>query len=800
MTGKNRADDLRPDTSEAPPVAEALGRRELPVVWLFLAGASAVTIWFYRDFVFYPERLIFGSDMLLEGFPLRQFLVDEVRAGRGVPLWTPHVYGGMPYVALLPGPVFYPTTLLYYLMPLYRAIGWTFVLHTFLSAAFGYFMARSFRLRPWAAAVCGTSFMLTGYVTSHLFGGQDGRMFAMTLMPLAFGLLERALRDGDIRWFAGFALVVGSQIFTPHTQVMYFSSLAFALYLVFHLVVRVRAEDGPPTRFVRPAVLTGAAFLAAAAVGAVQLLPTLELLPHVTRQAVETGYQFAASWALPPQELTALFLPDLIGSLPGQYWGSNGIKLHTEYLGAVPVGLSLLAVSVAFGGGFDREHRRTVWFLAGASVLAILFALGSVTPVHRIAHALVPMIASFRAPAMMMSAVAVFVSLLAGFGWEAVLRGREQGDLSVSWVWLGVLGAPALLFALAAAVNPQGLQNWALLSWYPEGWPRQPSPQLTASLRITGLIVVIGFGLALGTAIAVARRRAPPLAVVVLLAWTVFDLARVGGRYLITDVAERHVVSDEIIETLQAEAAPGERIWAIQLEPDMYRPNLFMFYGLSSATGSQKFVLDPYARLIDPVRIDDALLQMGGILAPLLDARYLITRTEQPEGVLELRAESGGRLLYRMSSPLSHAFFPASVEAVSDGDAAVERTRANLNPLDVAVVETTGTPPAAGAGEASITRYDPDEIELAVQADRAGLLVVSEIHHPGWHAYLDGEETPIWRTNAAFRGVEVPAGASTVRFVFRSRAFSVGRWSSIVVTLAMLGVLVVPTLRSRRRA
>ncbi len=148
----------------------AEARRDLPVVWLFLAGAAVVTLWFYRDFVFHPERLIFGTDMLLEGYPLRQFFVDEIGSGRGVPLWTPHVYGGMPYVALLPGPIFYPTTLLYFLMPLYRAIGWTFVLHTFFGAAFGYFLGRSFRLRPWAAAVCGTSFMLTGYITSHLFG------------------------------------------------------------------------------------------------------------------------------------------------------------------------------------------------------------------------------------------------------------------------------------------------------------------------------------------------------------------------------------------------------------------------------------------------------------------------------------------------------------------------------------------------------------------------------------------------------------------------------------------------------
>lgn len=782
---------------------EESGARRLPVVWLFLAGAAVVTIWFYRGFIFHPEQLIFGSDMLLEGVPLRQFLVDEVQAGRGIPLWTPHVYGGMPYVALLPGPVFYPTTVLYYLMPLYRAIGWTFVLHTFLGAAFAYFMARSFRLRPWAAAVCGASFMLTGYITSHLFGGQDGRMFAMTLMPLAFGLLERGLRGGEVGWFCGFALVVGAQIFTPHTQIMYFSSLTFALYLLFHLVVRARAQDGGPARFLRPAGLTAAAFLAGAAVGAIQLLPTLELLPHVTRQALETGYQFAASFALPPQELTAFFLPDLIGSLPGTYWGSNGIKLHTEYLGAVPLALALFAIAASFGSGLARDDRRVVGFLGGASLLAILFALGAATPVHRIAHAVVPMIGSFRAPAMMMCAVATFVPLLAAFGWEAALRMRDSGEgVRVSWVWLAFMGAPLLLLGLAAALNPRGLQSWVLLSWYPEGWPRQPGAELQAMLRTTGLVLVAGFVAAWGSALAVARGKASELIVIGLLVFTVLDLARVGGRYLLTDMAEAHLGVDSVIQTLQAEAGPGQRVWAIQLEPDNYRPNRFMQYGLSSATGSQKFVLDPYARLVDAVRLDDALYRMGGALIPLLDTRYLVTRTRQPEGALELRAEAGGRLLYRMSDTLPHAFFPATVEAVTDPAEAVERTRTNLSPRAVAVVETSGAAPAAGAGSARIVSYAPDEVELEVTTETPGLLFVSEIHHPGWRALVDGSPVEILRTNGAFRGVEMPVGTHELRFEYRSRGYGIGRLLTLVALIGLLagGLVAMSRARSRPRA
>lgn len=796
------------DVDEGARAGTTGGGRVPAAVW-FLAGAALVTILFYRDFIFHPGRLLFGSDMLLEGFPLREFFVEEIRSGRGIPLWTPHVYGGMPYVALLPGPIFYPSTILYFLLPLYRAIGWTFVLHTFLGGAFGYFLGRSFRLRRWAAAVCGGSFLLTGYVTSHLYGGQDGRMFAMALIPLAFGMLERALRTGRPRWLAGLALAVGLQTLTPHTQIVYFSTLALGLYVVCDVAARFREGQGA-ARALRPAAAVAVALVGAAALGAIQWLPTFALLDRVTRQATEQGYAFASSFALPWQEITALFLPDVVGSL-GTYWGSNPLKLHTEYLGAVPVALASLALVASWGRTLSASHRRAVWFLAGASILGLLFALGAATPVHRVAYLLVPMMGSFRAPAMMMGPVAVFVSLLAGLGWQAVLDRRdavtgEEGPPAPSVVALGLVAAPILLLGLAAAVSPDGLLGWVREAWYPEGWPRGPAPELAAALRVSGLFLLAGFGVAWGVGLAVARRRLPPGAVAVVLLVCVVDLWRVDARYLEVSPAADLLAEDDIIRTLKAEAGPGERIWALQAERPMYRENQFMYWGLSSATGNQKFLLDPYARLVGGIRPDDGLARHAQALIPLLDVSWLVSRSEQRSEVFERRAEAGGKILYRIRGELPHAWFPSRVETVGDTAEARTRVWGAPSPLDVAYVETApgtvlGPPPeaapAAGAGVARVVSYAPDRIELEAQASAGGLLVVSEVHHPGWHAFVDDVEVPIWRTDVALRGVTVPAGTHRIRFVYASAAFTGGAWLS-GAALVVLVILVATGDRFRR--
>ncbi|WP_425155233.1 YfhO family protein [Candidatus Palauibacter sp.] len=519
-----------------------------------------------------------------------------------------------------------------------------------------------------------------------------------------------------------------------------------------------------------------------------QLFPVLALLGDVTRAAAETGYEFAASWALPPQELTALFLPDLISSLPATYWGENPIKLHTEYLGAVPIALAILGVAAAWGGGLSGEQRRTVAFLAVASLLGILFALGAATPIHRIAYALLPLIGSLRAPAMMLGPVAVFVALLAAYGWEAVLEGR-QANLRVSRLALGLLGGPIALLGAWAVLDPAGLANFALLSWYPAGWPRRPDPGLAPILRTNGLLLLAGFGLAWGGGWAVSGRRVAPWVLVPILVFGILDLWRVDARYLEVRDADAALATDPVIAALQEDADPGDRVWAPNLAGSVrnYRPNELAYHGISSATGLQKFLLQPYATLVGGIIPDQGLGRDP--VRRLLNVRYLIIPGAQ-EDVASL-AEASGRHLYSIPSPAGYAFFPAEIELVSDPREAATRTWDNPDPASLSVVESRIglDPPEAGQGTAAIIRYEPDVIELDVQAERAGLLAVSEIHNAGWRAFVDGEEATIWRVNTAFRGVEIPTGPHRLTFAYRSSSFRIGVWTSLVAVLLIGAVL-----------
>jgi hypothetical protein len=727
-------------------------------VWIAAAIAGLLTVWFYRGFVFDGSTMLYGDDMINEGWQLRSFGVEEIRSGRGFPLWNPFVYGGQPYLAILPGPVFYPTSLLYLIMPLHRAIGWTFVLHTFLSGVFAYLAARSIRLERVPAAVTGLAFMLTGFVVSTLYGGHDGRMFAMVLIPLAFTFLERGLDSGRYSWFLALGLVIALQIFTPHIQLMYYSSLALTLYAAMRIGQRARSEGA---RTALPLVgLWAMAFGVAALVGLAQLLPTVQILDVAVRGgAGESGYAFASSWALPPQEISALFLPDLIGSL-GTYWGSNPFKLHTEYLGTVPLGLVLVALTAV-----RRDRRVTI--LATTALVCGLFALGAATPVHRLAYAVLPFVKQFRAPSMMLGPASLMIALLAGLGWQHVLDARREGR-AIAWTWAFALASPFLLLGLAAAVGPEGLMRWVRTAWFPAGWTRSPAMDPTAALQINGWFLLLGIGGSVGAAWAVGTRRAPVWVVTLLLLLCVADGWRINDRYLRTVDPETVFPSDTLVRHLRAELDVGERAFP-PAGMTGYGPSELSVHRIPTVTGIQKFRLEWYERFTGGLG-----MQNVGTMAALglLDVGFIVAGSGVSSDVLSLEATAPRGSAYRVLSDVPHAFFPRRVEATTDTAEALRRVL-EADPLDLAIVEGD-VAPDAGEGVATITLYEPNEIVLDVQASRAGLLFLSEVYYPAWRARIDGEPVRIYKTNTAFRGIVVPAGSHEVTFRYSAAEFRTG--------------------------
>ena len=158
------------------------------------------------------------SDQYIAGFAFRDFAVQSLRSGMGIPHWNPYLYGGLPYVAAMHGDIFYPTQLLRLALGTDAGMTWGFIVHTFLAGFLTYGFLRAWGMAFAPALVGGMAYMLSGPIASYPSPGHDGKLFVSALLPLSLWMLVRGMRDGRNWAWGAFAFVIGLATLAPHAE------------------------------------------------------------------------------------------------------------------------------------------------------------------------------------------------------------------------------------------------------------------------------------------------------------------------------------------------------------------------------------------------------------------------------------------------------------------------------------------------------------------------------------------------------------------------------------------------------
>jgi uncharacterized membrane protein YfhO len=118
--------------------------------------------------------------------------------------------------------------------------------------------------------------------------------------------------------------------------------------------------------------------------------------------------------------------------------------------------------------------------------------------------------------------------------------------------------------------------------------------------------------------------------------------------------------------------------------------------------------------------------------------------------------------------------------------------RADWDPAAEAVVEcaTGGRAGDFSAPPSAITnvQYAGNAVSLDIAAPGDAFLATAETQYPAWKAYIDGNETPIYYTNVAFRGVFVPAGRHRVEMRYSPALFGLSALVSLAAALLLIFV------------
>jgi len=436
------------------------------------------------------------SDLVLENAVWKAHIRETLAAGE-LPLWNPKILSGIPFLAAGQASTFYPLNVLFYLLPLDLAYGWFTALQVAIAGAALYVFGRVLRLRVLAALFGAVVYMFSGFlIVSVVF-----TMFlaAVPWLPLLLAVIEFIIRKQEEKGVRSFRPipyvavgvgVIGLVALAGHPELIYYTLLtagAFTLVRLLAAYARIRrttpARRAPLIRILKLAGWLLTMAVLGVALGAVQLLPLVELLPLNFREGSASLAQ-VLDWAWPSRHVFTFALPNIFGNPSHHQWfdiwtrtwtpvivNARGEPVHTifwgiknyveggNYLGLATWLLAAVAVVEAARVAWKKRlgigdwrlgdaqataksqspiSNRSiaqslnlsvspllVFFFAGLAAVALLFAFG--TPLYAILYYGLPGWSQLHSPFRWVFPFTLSMAVLGALGLNVVIGWMAQG-------------------------------------------------------------------------------------------------------------------------------------------------------------------------------------------------------------------------------------------------------------------------------------------------------------------------------------------------------------------------------------
>ena len=756
--------------------------------------------------------------------------------------WTDSMFGGMPTTSI--------TTYTEgdYTLPLYKLLftgkrpaTWLFVT---LLGAFLLFLALG---ASWPVAVGGAiAVAFCSYNFQIIQVGHNTKMQAIALMPWVLAALVYTYKSYKNIWktllgAALFGITLSFQIKANHQQISYYLAILVFFFAIVELVHSLKIKCWKPWLVASALLLVLG--VAGIATNTNKLLPLAKYTPHTMRGGSELSggegsksqgldLEYATSWSYGWEELPNLMIPNFNGGSSagamdpdksetihileraGQknlqetakrlplYWGPQPFTAGPMYMGAVSVFLFLLGLFLYKG--------RNKWWLAAATVVAVLMAVGNHFMVFtELCFKILPLYNKFRTVSMALVILQVTLPVLGFLTLDQILKediGRKQfltGLVAAAGLtggfcllcWL----APELFGSFSGPADAQ-LQNVLV---YALVLDRIALFRMDALISL--ILILASAGVLFWAFTARERKWVPVVAVVAIGIISAANLFIVGKRYLNADhfttpkdfgkpFAERPV--DQIIK---ADEDPQYRV--LDLTVDVFNSSIPSYHH-KSIGGYSPAKLQRYQDLIEHYLAPE----INGLYKQMNEAQSLEEVGEWLEtGTPVLNALNTRYIVLDENYPplvnyyaLGPAWFVESVVKAANPDEEIALLGAVDLGRQAVVTDAVNVNPGSEDDSIEMTSYAPNELHYQYSAASDRLVVFSEIYYPdGWHATVDGEPVELIRADWTLRAALLPAGEHEVVMTFLPDSYRIGAAVSrvtslllILLSLASVGLLV----------
>jgi hypothetical protein len=675
----------------------------------------------------------------------------EIRAGR-FPLWNQNAYAGTPFLANMQSGVLCPFNALAYVLPLGFAIGLAAVAKLEVAGLGTYWFLRLLGAAPPAALLGGAAFMLSGFVVAWLGYSLSS---AGVWLPVVFGAVEVLRRSASSRATAGVAAAVAVQWLGGHPETSAHVLGAAALWAAWRLRGALLGR-----------ALLGAVLGTLAA--AVVLVPFVAWLPETASLAARRAAADMPAW--PVSLVVSLLVPRYFGhpssaTLWNPVFGGNYNELSGT-VGLVP----WLILPCAFMG---RSQVAPFFAAVGALCIPMIYRVPVLTPIL----AAIPGIA-YMANLRVVLVLGFCASVLGGLGADRIMSAPGAERRRMIWpVTLVMLALTGFVVWRFRADHDPIAAGGAL------GYVRDEVVRAAALLLAGGLLIR---NILLRPAV-----RILPLAALILvqLASSV-PFAR--GFHSVMPAGEFFPRTSAI--DFLARDAGGARV-------SLPLPNIADVFGLADPTGCDAMNALRISRLVNggsdfgrygnrPATLREPV---PGPVLDLLGVRDILVKPRGPSPAPGLVVAYDGRdaRVWRNPSALPLAFLVPRTRVAGDEEALRLLETGRADPRREALV-TEGHPFSGGSGICRIEAHGPGSLVVTTAAAAPSFLVFLEAWDSGWTARVDGVRSRVVRSDYAFCGVAVPAGAHRVTFSYRPLSFTVGLILTLLAAAIMAALSAIP--------
>ena len=411
--GKRKKDKARSRHRDKPASAGSVGvwhRRR----WLLTSLLAGLLIFYWTPLTSTDASIQW--DAVDVHYSAQSYFSESILDGR-LPLWTPYIYSGFPFLADPQTGAWYPFHWPFFLLGVTpKSLQWELLLHCLIALVGTFLLAREYFPRPEVAALAALAYAFSGYFAGH--SSHIGSFGAAAWLPWLLFTLRRAMVTGRAEWMAFAGIVVGLDALLGHFQTTLYCLFAAGFFCVAHAI-----EDR--RRLVRAVAAPAVATVIGLLLAAILVIPGLGL----ASESIRSGMTFTDETNAPlvPSALATLLHPNALGAIEGPYRGPDDITQFYFYAGVLL--LPLAAVGI----------RRSPVLMAALALTipALWYAFGPAAGLYR-TPAWLPGFANVRAPVHIWFVVALGLALLAASGFSTLLRRWNSPYLA--------LGIPLLFF------------------------------------------------------------------------------------------------------------------------------------------------------------------------------------------------------------------------------------------------------------------------------------------------------------------------------------------------------------------